>query len=120
MQRALLPPLTLGPSFATPRTPHFSSPRPATPHALLSHHPLFPARLYSTGQKPPSPPPPPPPPPNPSFGSASFKDLGANRTVKIVVYFSLGVIATVESVAWTKFLWAKFGPGAREGGGEEN
>jgi hypothetical protein len=40
--------------------------------------------------------------------------------VKIVVYFSLGVIATVESVAWTKFLWAKFGPGAREGGGEEN
>ncbi|PMD54834.1 uncharacterized protein K444DRAFT_633736 [Hyaloscypha bicolor E] len=115
MQRALLPRLALGPSFATVRTPYFSSPPPATPHPLLSHHPLFPVHLYSTGQKPP-----PPPPPNPSFGSASFKDLGANRTVKIVVYFSLGVIATLETVAWTKFLWAKFGPVAMEGGGEED
>jgi len=44
------------------------------------------------------------------MGGASFKDLGANRTVKVVVYVSLGVIATVESVAWGKLLWARFGP----------
>jgi len=70
-------------------------------------------RLFSTQ-------PPPKPgssPPNPSFGGASFKDLGANRTVKIVVYSFLGVAATLESIAWTKFLWAKFGP-APKGGGE--
>jgi hypothetical protein len=52
----------------------------------------------------------PTPPPNPSFGSASFKDLGANRTVKIVVISFLSIMATVESIAWTKFLWGKFGP----------
>jgi hypothetical protein len=53
------------------------------------------------------------------MGGASFKDLGANRTVKIVVYSFLGVVATLESVAWTKLLWGKFGPGPKEGGGKE-
>jgi hypothetical protein len=52
------------------------------------------------------------------MGGASFKDLGANRTVKMVVYSFLGVVATLESVAWTKFLWVKFGPGPKEGGGD--
>ncbi|PMD40193.1 hypothetical protein L207DRAFT_335186 [Hyaloscypha variabilis F] len=54
---------------------------------------------------------------NPSMGGASFKDLGANRTVKVVVYVSLGVIATLESVTWGKLLWRRFGP--RPGEGEE-
>lgn len=50
------------------------------------------------------------------MGGASFKDLGASRTVKVVVYVSLGVIATVESVAWGRFLWGRFGAGRK---GEE-
>jgi hypothetical protein len=48
---------------------------------------------------------------NPSFGAnLSFKELGANRTVKIVVIVALSVAATAESVFWVKVLWAKFGP----------
>ena len=68
------------------------------------------SRPFST-QKPP----PPPPHQNPSFGSASFKDLGANRTVKIVVYVSLGIIATVESITWGKLIYRRFGPDPKEG-----
>lgn len=30
--------------------------------------------------------------------------------VKIVVISFLSIMATVESIAWTKFLWGKFGP----------
>ncbi|KAH7348329.1 hypothetical protein BKA65DRAFT_258574 [Rhexocercosporidium sp. MPI-PUGE-AT-0058] len=52
----------------------------------------------------------PPLPPNPSFGAASFKELGATQTVKIVVYIAVSIIATVETFTWSKFLWAKFGP----------
>jgi hypothetical protein len=62
----------------------------------------------------------PPPPPNPSFGGASFKDLGASRTVKIVVYSFLGVAATLETVAWTKFLYEKFGPSKPDEGEARN
>jgi len=69
----------------------------------------FSSRLYSTNPKPSSN-------QNPSMGGASFKDLGASRTVKVVVYVSLGVIATVESVAWGRFLWGRFGAGRK---GEE-
>lgn len=46
-------------------------------------------------------------PTNPSF---SLHDLGANRTVKVVVMASLSIIATMESIFWTKVGWAKFGP----------
>lgn len=42
--------------------------------------------------------------------SANFKDLGATRTVKIIVISFLSVIATLETITWTKLLWAKFGP----------
>ncbi len=52
----------------------------------------------------------PPLPKNPSYGAASFKELGATRTVKVVVYVAIGIIATVETVTYTRFLWAKFGP----------
>jgi len=54
------------------------------------------------------------------FPKANFKDLGANRTVKVVVIASLAVIATAETIAWTKFLWGKFGPKSEKGaGGDE-
>lgn len=49
-------------------------------------------------------------PPNPSFDAASFKELGATRTVKIVVYIAVAVMGTAETFTWSKFLWAKFGP----------
>ncbi|KAE8440700.1 hypothetical protein EG329_006786 [Mollisiaceae sp. DMI_Dod_QoI] len=49
---------------------------------------------------------------NPSIPSASFKDLGASRTVKIVVVTFLAIAGTMETIAWTKFLWMKFGASA--------
>ena len=52
----------------------------------------------------------PPLPKNPSFGAASFKELGASRTVKVVVYLAVGVMGTLETITYGKFLWAKFGP----------
>ncbi|KAE9367319.1 hypothetical protein N431DRAFT_428730, partial [Stipitochalara longipes BDJ] len=79
------------------------------PHSILSN-----LRFYST-----QPPKSNPPNQNPSMGGASFKDLGANRTVKIVVYFSLGVIATVESFTWGKLLWRRFGPASKSNGGDD-
>jgi hypothetical protein len=45
--------------------------------------------------------------------SFSFKDLGANRTVKIVVITVLMIFGTLESIFWVKVLWAKFGPAPR-------
>ena len=45
---------------------------------------------------------------NPSFQSASFKDLGATRTVKIVVLVCLGVLGTLETIFWTKAVWRYF------------
>ncbi|PMD19386.1 hypothetical protein NA56DRAFT_705555 [Hyaloscypha hepaticicola] len=115
MQRAFLPRHSLkklNPSHIHP--PSLSHHLHSEPQPLLSTSHLHPPslRLFSTQQpsKPGS------PPPDPSFGGASFKDLGANRTVKIIVYSFLGTAATLESVAWTKFLWAKFGPAPKEGG----
>lgn len=47
---------------------------------------------------------------NPSYPLFSFRDLGANRTVKIVVVVCVSVLATMESIFWAKVAWAKFGP----------
>ncbi|CZR69993.1 uncharacterized protein PAC_19894 [Phialocephala subalpina] len=52
---------------------------------------------------------------NKSLPSASFKDLGASRTVKIVVFSFLAVAGTLETITWSKLLWAKFGPAKSEG-----
>lgn len=51
-----------------------------------------------------------PTPPNPSYPTFSFQDLGANRTVKVIVIVCLTVFGTLESIFWAKFLWAKFSP----------
>lgn len=52
------------------------------------------------------------PPANPSF---SLQDLGANRTVRVVVVASLSIIATMESMFWIRVGWAKFGQSKEEG-----
>jgi hypothetical protein len=39
----------------------------------------------------------------------SFKDLGANKTVKFVVIAGLTVIATMETIFYTKILMRKMG-----------
>lgn len=44
----------------------------------------------------------------------SLKELGANRTVKIVVIIALTIGGTAETIFWAKMLWAKFGPGEKE------
>lgn len=49
-------------------------------------------------------------PPNPSYPAFSFKDLGMNRPVKIVVIIALSILSVTETIFWTKVLWAKFGP----------
>ncbi|KAM3075797.1 hypothetical protein ACMFMG_007924 [Clarireedia jacksonii] len=52
--------------------------------------------------------------------TAGFKDLGATRTVKIVVITCLSIAGTMESIFWFKMLWAKYGPvGDVEAGIEE-
>ncbi|KAF2806447.1 uncharacterized protein BDZ99DRAFT_466021 [Mytilinidion resinicola] len=56
---------------------------------------------------------------NPSFGGASLKELGATRTVKIVVIIALTIAGTAESIFWAKVLWAKFAPSSEDEGGEE-
>ncbi|KAF2490076.1 hypothetical protein BU16DRAFT_531416 [Lophium mytilinum] len=55
---------------------------------------------------------------NPSFGGASLKELGANRTVRIVVIIALTIAGTAESIFWAKVLWAKFGPSPKDQGDE--
>jgi hypothetical protein len=45
-----------------------------------------------------------------------FSELGANRTVKIVVYIAVGIIGTAETYAWGRFLWGKYGPQQGEDG----
>lgn len=44
--------------------------------------------------------------PNPNPGElpkmASLSDLGASRTVKIVVYSAIAILATLESIFWAK------------------
>ncbi|KAH6712605.1 hypothetical protein DL95DRAFT_395463 [Leptodontidium sp. 2 PMI_412] len=84
------------------------------------HSPRFFATNYPLQTQNPSPSPSKPsPPPNPSFGAASFKELGATRTVKIVVYIAIGIMGTVETFTWSRFLWAKFGPKKVEDGDVE-
>lgn len=51
---------------------------------------------------------------NPSYPTLSFKDLGASRTVKIVVIAGLSVIGTIESIFWAKVIWAKISPPPQE------
>ena len=48
--------------------------------------------------------------PNHSHPTSSLRELGANRTVKIVVVGCISVLATIESIFWAKVAWAKFGP----------
>ncbi|MCJ1254372.1 hypothetical protein MMC24_002187 [Lignoscripta atroalba] len=47
---------------------------------------------------------------NPSYPTFSFQDLGANRTVKVVVIVCLTVLGTMESIFWVQVLWAKISP----------
>lgn len=56
-----------------------------------------------------------PPSPNPSYPAFSLDDLGASRTVKVVVIVCLTVLGTLESVVWGKALWAKTSPSPEEG-----
>lgn len=42
----------------------------------------------------------------------SMNDLGASSTVKIVVYTMLGIMGTVETYAYGKWAWYKWGPKA--------
>ncbi|KUJ19593.1 uncharacterized protein LY89DRAFT_717066 [Mollisia scopiformis] len=51
---------------------------------------------------------------NEPLPSANFRDLGASRTVKIVVFTFLAIAGTLEMITWTKLLWAKFGPSAED------
>jgi hypothetical protein len=44
----------------------------------------------------------------------SLKDLGATPFVKGVVYLALGVIGTVETVAWTQWGYRRWWKGADE------
>lgn len=44
----------------------------------------------------------------------SFRDLGASRTVKVVVIVALMVFGTMESIFWMRVLWEKFGSAPTE------
>jgi len=52
---------------------------------------------------------------NPSFES-KFKDLGATRTVKIVVIGAISVLATIESIFWAQAGWRWWKGNAKNGG----
>jgi len=52
---------------------------------------------------------------NPSYPAFSLEGLGANRTVKYVVYGALSVLGTIETVFWVQTLWAKFSPSREDG-----
>lgn len=47
---------------------------------------------------------------NPQLPPFRFKDLGASRTVKVVVITCISVLATLESYFWMRVIWEKFGP----------
>lgn len=49
-------------------------------------------------------------PQNPSYLTFSFDGLGASRGVKVVVIAGLTVLGTMETIFWSKLLWAKFSP----------
>ncbi|KAK6539478.1 hypothetical protein TWF694_009701 [Orbilia ellipsospora] len=50
----------------------------------------------------------------------NWRDLGANRTVKIVVIVALSIIGTMESIFYVKLFMRKFFPGkeGEEGSGD--
>lgn len=53
--------------------------------------------------------------------AAKFSELGASRTVKIVVIIAVVIGGTMETIFWTKVLWAKFfGAAEEKGEGEES
>ena len=54
---------------------------------------------------------------NPEIPTAKFSELGASRTVKIVVIIALTIGGTMETIFWTKVIWEKYFGGA-EGKGE--
>lgn len=39
-----------------------------------------------------------------------MRDLGASPTVKFVVYTALGIMGTLETYAYGKWAWYKWGP----------
>ncbi|KAH8587456.1 hypothetical protein B0O99DRAFT_481996, partial [Bisporella sp. PMI_857] len=51
---------------------------------------------------------------------AKFSELGATKTVKVVVIICLCIAGTMETIFWTRVLWEKFGPAKGEGGGASN
>lgn len=61
------------------------------------------------------------PTPNPPSPRITLKDLGANRTVRIVVLVALSIFGTMETIFWAKVIWAKFFQKAEseEGGSEK-
>jgi hypothetical protein len=88
--------------------------RPSTEHPPL-HRFISPStRLFS--QKPIDPVS--MPPKKRSFGSA-LDDLGATRTMKVVIIVFISIAATVESIAWAKLLWYKFSPSSGGDGDNE-
>lgn len=73
---------------------------------LVYQAPLSSPRIsrYSTGKASPK------PSKNPSYPGFNFKELGASRTVKVVVIVALSIGGMMESIFWAQVLWAKFGP----------
>ena len=51
---------------------------------------------------------------NPSYPAFSLDGLGASRGVKVVVIAGLTVLGTMETIFWSKWLWAKFSPAPEE------
>lgn len=41
-----------------------------------------------------------------------MRDLGASPAVKIVVYTTIGIIGTLETYAYGRWAWYKWGPKA--------
>ncbi|KAF2458302.1 hypothetical protein BDY21DRAFT_342118 [Lineolata rhizophorae] len=56
---------------------------------------------------------------DPETPSFSFKDLGATKTTRVVVYGALMVVGTAETVTWGTWAWRKFGPKNEDGKDEE-
>ena len=38
----------------------------------------------------------------------NLKELGINRTAKIVIFVALSIAGTVETIFWIKVIWRKF------------
>jgi hypothetical protein len=87
---------------------------PFNPPGSSQHSRRFPKpaalRFYSSTIPPKTDKTPKPPPKNanPSLGAASFKDLGATRTVKIVVIIAISIMATAETFTYGLWGWRKY------------